>query len=469
MERQPWPIRPKLHPPMAEPGVSTIERALGRFLRLFARVEPEEVLDTLVMTLTVFTLLCAYYLLKVAREPLILLERGGAEVKSYSAAGQAVLLVFFVSAYGALAKRMGRMKLLTSVYLFFVSNLLVFALLVSQNFAIGIPFYLWVGVYNYTSIAQFWALAADIFNREQGTRLFAVLGVGSSLGAMLGSQIARLLGVYGPAALMLGAAALLLVCVGSMIWVERRARRLLAVGARVRQVEAADEQGLANESAFSLLLHDRYLLLLAAITLLTNWINSNGEYLLDRTLLAYVHSGAVTESPKLFITQFKASYFWWFNVIGVVVQLFAVSRIMTRFGVRFALYVLPAVAFIGYASVLAFPVLAVVRLAKIAENSADYSIENTARQALYLVTSRVEKYVGKTAVDTFFVRLGDVFSALLVFTGEKLAFSSGTFAAVNLCLIGLSVVVVFYIGREHQRRSGAVPAPATAELEAATS
>lgn len=454
---------------MAEPRVSPVERALGRLLRPFARVEPEEALDTVVMTLTVFTLLSAYYLVKVAREPLILLERNGAEVKSYSAAGQAVLLVFFVSAYGALAKRMGRMQLLTSVYLFFVSNLLVFALLVSHNVSIGIPFYLWVGVYNYTSIAQFWALAADVFNREQGTRLFAVLGVGSSLGAMVGSQLARALGVYGPGALMLGAALLLLVCVGALLWVERRSRRLRASGARKREVEAAEEHGLTNESAFALLLHDRYLLLLAALTLLTNFVNSNGEYLLDRTLLAYVHGGAVTESPKLFITQFKASYFYWFNVIGVVVQLFAVSRIMTRFGVRFALYVLPAVSFVGYASVLAFPLLAVVRVAKIAENSADYSLENTARQALYLVTSRAEKYVGKTAVDTFFVRLGDVFSALLVYVGEKLAFSSGTFAGVNLCLVALSGVAVFYIGREHQRRSGTLPAPPAPELEAATS
>src|SRR5882672_12591847 len=102
------------------------ERLLARLLRPFGKVEAGEAITATILTLTVFLLLTAYYLLKTAREPLILLH-GGAEVKSYAAAGQALLLVGLVQAYGTLAQRVGRLRLLVLVYLFFASNLLIFA------------------------------------------------------------------------------------------------------------------------------------------------------------------------------------------------------------------------------------------------------------------------------------------------------------------------------------------------------
>jgi AAA family ATP:ADP antiporter len=102
---------------------------------------------------------------------------------------------------------------------------------------------------------------------------------------------------------------------------------------------------------------------------------------------------------------------------------------------------------------LVSPVLSLIRLAKVAENSLDYSVQNTARQALYLVATRVEKYVGKTAVDSLFVRLGDVFSAGVVWLGAKLALSTPAFAAINLALILVWLVFVVLVGREHRRRS----------------
>src|SRR5882757_1782422 len=94
---------------------SRAERALSVLLRPFAKVEPGEAITASASTLTVFLLLTAYYLLKTAREPLILLH-GGAEVKSYAAAGQVVLLVGLVQAYGTLARRVGRLRLLVLVY-----------------------------------------------------------------------------------------------------------------------------------------------------------------------------------------------------------------------------------------------------------------------------------------------------------------------------------------------------------------
>jgi AAA family ATP:ADP antiporter len=436
---------------------SSIEGALSRALRPFAKVEPSEAVSAAVLTLNVFLLLTAYYLLKTAREPLILLH-GGAEVKSYASAGQAMLLLLVVRAYSEVAQRVGRMKLLAFVFLFFASNLALFAVLARMDLSIGVPFYLWVGVFNYTAVAQFWAFAADVYSPEQGRRLFAILGIGSSVGAVVGARIARSLIGFGPAVMMIAAAILLVICVVLFAWVDGRMRR-----SSVRAGRPPDEP-LAQESPFQLVLHDKYLLLVAALTLVLNWCNSNGEYILDRTLLAAVGEAQTRGmTPAVFVGAFKADYFAWVNLAGVTLQLFAVSRILTRFGVRNALLVLPAVAFAGYGVILLAPALALIRIAKIAENSLDYSLQNTARQALYLVTSRAEKYAGKTLVDTFMVRLGDVFSAVVVWTGTRVGAPTSAFAVINVVLVIVWLLVVFAIGREHARRSAGAEDEVVAE------
>ena len=434
---------------------------LATLLRPFAVVESDEAVTAVVMTLTVFVLLTSYYILKTAREPLILLQ-GGAAVKAYAAAGQSVLLLPVIAAYTALAKRVGRMKLLASVYLFFLSNLLVFAFVAKIGLPIGVVFYLWVGIFNVTVIAQFWSFANDIYTPDQGKRLFAILGIGSSTGAVAGARIARELVPIGPSAMMLAAAGLLLVVVGMLFYVNGR------VGAPAKSSRAADDVSLQSGEIYRKLAHDRYLLLIAVLTLVLNWVNNNGEYLVDRTLLeatrAHAAEGHVTEA--VFIGQFKAEYFSYYNLGGVLVQLFAVSRIMKIAGVRGALYFLPAVSFAGYLAVAIVPMLRVVEMTKVAENSLDYSLQNTARQALFLVTDRVGKYVGKTVIDTLVMRLGDVLAAGTVAVGVHFAFHTRTFALVNLVLVlGWGVAVVF-VGRENARRTAEVDAVDTGHLGA---
>jgi AAA family ATP:ADP antiporter len=292
-----------------------------------------------------------------------------------------------------------------------------------------------------------------VYSPEQGKRLFAVLGIGSSVGAVAGAQVAKVLVPFGPQALMAGAAVLLVVCSVLLVWVNARVKAPVPAQAPL-SVELPAEEPLARQSAFSLLLGDKYLLLIAALTLLINWVNSNGEYILDRTLLAAVAHGSSQLDAMTFIGKFKADYFAWVNLVGVLLQLFAVSRILDKLGVRAALFFMPVVAFGGYTLMLLAPVLALIRVAKVAENSLDYSVQNTARQALYLVATRVEKYVGKTAVDTFFVRLGDVLSACVVWLGMRLRLSTPVFAAINLTLILCWLGVVIAVGREHKKRSG---------------
>src|SRR5678816_4320581 len=195
-------------------GMSAEPRALAwpeRLLRPFAEVRAGEAMTALVLTATIFLILTAYYLLKVIREPLILLS-GGAEVKAYAAAGQALLLIPVLRAHGAIARRVSRLKLIAIIFLFVASNLLVFAALFRASVPIGLSFYLWVGTFNYLLVATFWSFANDVYTPEQGKRLFAIIGVGSSVGALAGAALASfLLKKLGPLELMLASAALLVV------------------------------------------------------------------------------------------------------------------------------------------------------------------------------------------------------------------------------------------------------------------
>src|SRR5678816_2351546 len=421
-------------------------RLLAKLLRPFTKVHPEEAVTVVLMTTAAFLLLCAYYLLKTVREPLILLQ-GGAEVKLYARAGQALLMVGVVHLYGELARRVGRMKLLAIVFLFFISNLVVFAALARANVPIGLPFFLWVGVFSYTVVAQFWALAADIYSEEQGKRLFPIMGGGASIGAVIGGLFAKSLVPFGPFVLMTVAVMILLVSVGLIVWVEHR----VVVQARHDQVV---EEPLSEQSPWHLLAHDKYLLVIAGMVVFLNWVNSSGEYLLDRTLvLAAKDVAAHGGSSQVFIGAFKADYYVWYNSLGVALELFAVSRILRVLGVRRALWFMPVFAFVAYGCACFLPVRAVMRFVKIGEISLQHSLQDTTRHALFLVATRPEKFVGKTAIDTIAVRIGAIMSTLMVFTGARMGWSTTVFAAVNVGLALAWLGFVLLIAREHRLRS----------------
>src|SRR5262249_41851177 len=149
------------------------------------------------------------------------------------------------------------------------------------------------------------------------------------------------------------------------------------------------------------------------------------------------------------------NFFTWVNIFSAVIQAFAVSRVIKYFGVRVALMVLPIVALTGYASMAFVPVLSLIRGVKLAENSIDYSLQNTTRNALYLPTSREAKYKAKQANDTFFVRFGDVLSAGIVFAGTTwLGFAPRQFALVNVALIAAWLILALAIGRRFQDLAG---------------
>jgi len=423
-------------------------RPAPRWLRAVADVRAGEAGTALALALIVFLLLTAYYLLKVAREPLILLG-GGAEVKAYASAGQALLLVGVLKGYGALAARVQRMALLSIVLLFFASNLVLFSLAVRAGVAVGLPFYLWVGVFSVTVLAAFWSFANDIYRPEQGRRLFAVIGAGSSVGAVAGAALGRfLVRTVGPAELMLIAGALLVVCLGLFNLIDGRAPEQSP-----RAVDEADSVGpLSRESGFALLVRDPYLLLIGALALLRNWVNSTGEYVLDRTLIAAApHVVEAGGSATRFIAEFKADYFSAVNILGVVCQLFLASRVLKHLGVGRALLILPGVALVANAAMAFLPVLALVRSVKVAENGVDYSVQNTANNALYLVTSREAKYKAKPVIDAFLMRAGDALGAAAIWAGGHFGWDPQVFARVDVALCAVWLVVAWAVHRRHTR------------------
>ncbi len=446
----------RAHPEVQSYRTFPVFRSLGRkrktrvekLLSVFADVRAGEGASALLLTANIFLLLGAYYLLKTVRETLILSE-SGAEVKSYSAAAQAVLLLGIVPLYGWVASRVSRMRLLGGLTILFATNLALFSFLGSRGVREGIAFYIWLGIFNVLMPSQFWAFANDIYTEGQGKRLFPFIGVGMSVGAVAGALLAAPLvksGKLGPYSVMPIAAVVLLVCLSLMLAVNKREKRSAAP-----EVARQSEQPLGTAGGFQLILEDRYLFWIAVLIVLLNVVNSVGEYTLGRLVVA--EAAKAGGDPKVFISQFYSGFYTVVNLLGVLLQAVATSRVFRYAGVRGALFILPVLALVSYSVMAVAPILAVVRWTKNLENSTDYSIMNTVRQALWLPTSREAKYKAKAAIDAFFMRAGDVLQAGIVFVGTAIGAGISGFAWLNVALTAAWLVAAGRIAAEHRKRT----------------
>ncbi len=453
-ERPEYQTRAEMRHTRTFPSFRTLQAApknrIERFLGFFADVREGEGASAGLLTANVFLLLFAYYLLKTVREALILTE-GGAYVKAYSSAGQAALLMLLVPAYGFVGTKVVRIKLLVGLLLFFAANLALFYFFGVNGAKEGVVFYIWVGIFNVFVISQVWAFANDIYTEAQGKRLFPMIGVGSSLGAWLGAQGAeRLVSAFhaSPYQLQLLAAGILLICAGGIIAVNRIAARH-----SIAEMAGHATQKLAPGDGFAMIFRQRYLTWIAILMMILNVVNSTGEFLLgdlvaDRAHAAFPGNDA---AQKQFIGSFYGSFFANVNLLGFLLQTFAVSRLFALIGVRGALYILPSISLVSYSSIGLVPILGLIRWAKTFENATDYSIQNTVRQALFLPTSREAKYKAKAAIDTFFMRFGDVLQAGIVRLGAQFHLAFAGFAWVNVGLTVAWLYVVTRLSREHRR------------------
>ncbi len=383
---------------------------------------------------------------------LILASPGGAVWKSYSAAAQAVVLMGFIPLYGWFSSKVNRMKLVLGVNVFFLICIELFSIAVKANVPyIGVAFFIWVGIFSLSIIAQFWSLANDLVAEDQGKRLFPIIAIGATLGSPIGSKLASSLfktGIPAPSILHISAA-LLLVSM-ALYWILQ-----IKFINRLSNKTGKTEQKLSTTNGFTLLFRSRYLLLIAALLLLLNIVNTTGEFILgDKVVQAADQAVAADPSldKKAFIGSFYGNFFFIVNIVTFVVQAFFVSRIVKFFGIAGVVLMLPFIALGAYTTIALGAGLVLIRWMKIAENATDYSVMNTARAMLWLPTSREEKYKGKQTVDTFIVRIGDLLSAGIVFAGVNyLQLKSDGFAMVNLVIVAIWLFIGFMLVRHYRK------------------
>jgi AAA family ATP:ADP antiporter len=407
-------------------------------------------------------MLSAYYVIKPVREALILAMASGAEYKSYMSGAVAGLLFLIVPGYDRLVDALPRIKLVISVTLAFAIMLVLFfagTQVPSLRDNLGLVFYAWVGVFSVMVVAQFWGFANDLYEKEQGDRLFPMVAIGASVGAAVGSKAANLLiKGLGLPSMLLVAAGLLVACAGLYWLVERREKANQPPASRKGEPPSSKSEGKVKgkSGGFRLVLSHRYLLLMALFALVYNWVNSNGEYMLSKLIkadaAAAVARGQITaQQLGDTIGAAYADFFFYVNVAGVLLQTFVVSRLVKWLGLSKAFLFLPALAVANAAVVAFLPIVWLVKIGKIAENATDYSLNNTLRQMLWLVTSPEMKYKAKQVVDTFCVRIGDVCSALAVYvTVDVLQFSVQRFAWVSLALGAVWIFLAIAIGKLHR-------------------
>jgi ATP:ADP antiporter, AAA family len=431
-----------------------------RLLSFVTRVRPGEGRAAFLFFLHGFLLLSSYQVVKALREAFVL-TTFSAETRAYVVAILALVLMFVVPFYGWVRRHLDGARLLRAVTLFFVVTLPVFAMLANAGVSIAIPFYVWVGIYGLMVVSQMWAFAADSFNVKSGQRLFVVIMLGANLGALAGAKLTQLaVATLSPMGLMVLATAIL----GATLFLAGPERAAVPEGSRAISVEHGRPVPRLL-GGIGLVLRDRYLLQIALLVILLNWINSTGEFILADYVRADAAARIAASDGTLdmgtLITAFYGDFQFWVTLASLSIQLFLVSRIYRAVGVRGALLIHPAIVALGY-GMLAFapllggfvPIFTLVRLIKIAENSVDYSLMNTTRQALFLPVDRDSKYDGKTAIDTFYWRFGDLVQALAVYVGlNHLQWGATQFAVLNFLLAFAWIALAVSIGRGFSRKA----------------
>ncbi len=442
-----------------------------RFLRLFADVRPQEGATSIILIANIFLILTAYYLIKPVRDGwLAITDIAGftkLEVKAYSAFAQSIMLVAILPLYAKLAARWPRRKLIVRVGGAFAVALLMFwasqpGMLFGSLPVVGILFYLFVGIFSVTLVAQFWAFSTDIYGPERGARLFPIVAIGAALGSTFGSLLGERL-VRMPAIEAFDLILVSMVPLGLALalagWTDRRG----TYGSPSEWTTDRWEQPAApaDQGPYDLIIKHRYLAATAMMIMLFTWVLTSGDNILFSIVqsslaerLAGLEGNAVAYQQALreATTAFYSDLYFWINLITLLLQAFVVSRILSFGGMQALLLTTPFVSLAAYSSMIFMPLLGLIKILKVAENSSSYSIHNTARQMLWLPTTKEMLYQAKPTVDTLFVRLGDGLAALTILVGTRIfSLDNFGFVVINIALVLVWIVLSTYLHHEHGR------------------
>jgi AAA family ATP:ADP antiporter len=452
---------------------------LERFLRLFAKVEPREGATSLILVLNIFLILMAYYFIKPVREGWLAVSvfRGlsSLEVKAYSAFAQSLILIGVLPLYAKLASLWTRRQLVTRVGAGFGALLVVFwalrpGFIFERLPYVGLVFYIYVGIFSVTLVAQFWSFASDLYGEERGRRLFPLVAIGASAGGALGAWIAeRLLRLERVEAFDLILLALLPLGIALALaaWSDRR-------GTYGRPSEWTTQRwhepaAPSNRGAYQLIVQHRYLGGTALMVMVFSWVVASGVNILFGLVQQRVRAdldgfaGSPEEFSRLVnaaTTAFYSDLYFWVTIGGLVLQAFVVSRILRYGGLMALMLATPLVSFTAYLSMAIAPAIGLIKAMKVVENSSVYSVNNTARHMLWLPVTKEMLYQAKTAIDTLFLRLGDGLAALTVLAGTRLIeFDIKGFLIINLVLVAVWTALAVYLVRENRRWRERAPAP----------
>jgi ATP:ADP antiporter, AAA family len=452
---------------------------LERILRLFANVEAQEGLTSLILVVNIFLILMAYYFIKPVREGWlsVSLFRGLSqlEVKAYSAFVQSLLLLVVLPLYAKLAALWTRRQLVIRVGVGFGALLVIFwalqpGLLFAQVPYVGFLFYIYVGIFSVTLVAQFWSFASDLYGLERGRRLFPLVAIGASAGGAVGSWLAeRLLRFDRIQAFDLILLALVPLSLALLLaaWSDKRG----AYGHPSSWTTTRWEEPAAphNEGAYGLILRHRYLGATALLVMVFSWVVASGDNILFGLVQESVRgelesfAGQPQEFTRLVnaaTTAFYGDLYFWVNIGGLLMQAFFVSRILRYGGFMALMLTTPVISFAAYASMALAPVLGIIKTMKIVENSSVYSVNNTARHMLWLPASKEMLYQAKTAIDTLFFRLGDGLAALTVLIGTRVVrLDMLGFLIINLVLVVVWIGLSVFLVRENRRWREQAPLP----------
>jgi AAA family ATP:ADP antiporter len=327
---------------------------------------------------------------------------------------------------------------------------LLFCLASLAGWRIGFAFFVWGSLFSVMAVTQFWAFATDLFSVNSGERLFGLIAVGISAGAVAGAQLAAaLFDAIGPHGLMLTSAAALSAATA----LAARARAVIPEGSRsLEQGAPAAGHWLGG---FAVIGRSRYLVAIAALVVLLNWITSAGDFVLTSWLVDI----AGREAPGAesgFIGRFMGRYCATVTLVGLLVQVLLVSRIIQFAGLARALLVTPAAFVAGYLVVGIVPAFLLLQSVLVVQRSFDYSLLNTTRNALLLPMGREAKYQAKTAIDTFFFRAGDLLATGSIYAGTRLLEDARTQFVWLIVVLSLAMMTVAWlVGREYARRERA--------------
>jgi AAA family ATP:ADP antiporter len=413
-------------------------------LTRFFDVRPHEVAVVAWCWLDIFSLLSSYYIMRPIRDQAGV--AGGVQNLQWLFTGTLVVMLLLNLPFAYLVKRLPRHRFIAITYHFFALNILLFAVLFhvsegTQAVWVGRSFFIWTSAFNLFVISMFWQLNVDVFSPEQGKRLFGLIAAGATLGAIVGSGVTASLARHvPPMVLLIAAAALLEVAVFSA----GRLSRLSAAFDRPLAAAAEAPIGGGVLAGITHIVRSPYLLNVGIFLLLFS-ITSTFLYFQQAAIVSGVFRDRAAQ------TAFFATVDLAVNVLTLVVQIFLTARVVVLLGVALTLGVLPALTIVGFGALALAPTVMAIALFQVLRRAADYAVTRPARELLYTVASREDRYKAKSLIDTVIYRTGDQVGAWSVTLLRALGLGAAQVSFAAIPLAALWLVNALWLGRRQER------------------